>query len=194
MPKFEKGSAEAIEYMRTLRERRKNRPLSAKQIEVQNILNEALNKYFMAGSAVVEVPDKIVKVDNKGNPKIIDTLTKSGTLKKIKGESVIKLETGNDLNIKTKGKKFNDAVNLPTQTITHNKPIKSSRNKKADEDKILNDTIEFKNIDIEPEKDYEKVNLPIQIIKHNKPSHKLRTINFKNIELSPEKNDDDNDE
>ena len=63
----------------------------------------------MAGSPIVEVPEKIVSLDNKGNPKIVDTLTKSGTLKKIKGESVIKLETGNDLNIKTKGRNFNDA-------------------------------------------------------------------------------------
>ena len=29
--------------------------------------------------------------------KIIDTLTKTGNLKKVKGESVIKLEAGNDL-------------------------------------------------------------------------------------------------
>jgi hypothetical protein len=32
MPKFEKGSPEAIEYMRTSRERRKNKPITEKQI------------------------------------------------------------------------------------------------------------------------------------------------------------------
>ena len=76
MPKFAKGSPEAIEYMRTLRERRKNKPLTElqisrnnKKLEVQGILNEALDKYYMAGSAVVEVPDKIVNVDKKGNAK-----------------------------------------------------------------------------------------------------------------------------
>ena len=80
MPKFEKGSVEAIEHMRILRERRKNKPLTElqisrnnKKLEVQGILNEALDKYYMAGSAVVEVPEKIVNVDKKGNAKIVDT-------------------------------------------------------------------------------------------------------------------------
>ena len=136
MPKFAKGSAEAIEHMRILRECRKNKPLTElqisrnnKKLEVQGILNEALDKYYMAetGSAVVEVPEKIVNVDKKGNAKIIDTLTKTGNLKKVKGESVIKLETGNDLIVKNKVRQFHDSpvVNIPTQTITHNKPIKS---------------------------------------------------------------------
>ena len=46
MPKFEKGSPEAIEHMRILRERRKNKPLTElqisrnnKKLEVQGILN-----------------------------------------------------------------------------------------------------------------------------------------------------------
>ena len=89
MPKFEKGSPEAIEHMRILRERRKNKPLTElqisrnnKKLEVQGILNDALDKYFMAGSAVVEVPDKIINEDKKGNAKIVDTLAKSGALKK----------------------------------------------------------------------------------------------------------------
>ena len=151
MPKFAKGSAEAIEYMKSLRERRKNKPLTElqisrknKKIEVQGILNEALDKYFMAGSAVVEVPDKIVKVDNKGNAKIMDTLTKTGNLKKVNGESVIKLEPGNDLIIKNKGRQFNDSsiVNIPTEIITHNKPIKKSRHKKEDDDKVYNDSVD----------------------------------------------------
>ena len=34
-----------------------------KKNEVQGILNEALDKYYMAGSAVVEVPEKIENVD-----------------------------------------------------------------------------------------------------------------------------------
>ena len=83
----------------------------------------------MAGSAVVEVPEKIVNVDKKGNAKIVDTLTKSGNLKKVKGESVIKLEAGNDLIVKNKGRQYHDSkvVNIPKQTITHNKSNKSNR-------------------------------------------------------------------
>ena len=60
MPKYAKGSEEAKQYMKELRERRKNKPLTElqlsrknKKIEVQTILNEALDKYYMAGSAVV---------------------------------------------------------------------------------------------------------------------------------------------
>ena len=152
MPKFEKGSPEAIEYMRTLRERRKNKPLTELQIsrnnkktEVQNILNEALDKYFMAGSAVVEVPDKVVKLDKKGNAKVMETLTKTGNLKKIKGESVIKLESGNDLNIKTKGRQYHDseAVVIPTQTVTNDKPIKSKRKKIEGIEKDNDETIDI---------------------------------------------------
>ena len=88
----------------------------------------------MAGSAVVEVPDKIVNVDKKGNAKIMDKLTKSGNLKKVNGESVIKLEAGDDLIVKNKGRQFQHSpvVNIPTQTITHNKSNKSNRNKKID--------------------------------------------------------------
>ena len=176
MPKFEKGSPEAIEYMRTLRERRKNRPLTElqiirnnKKIEVQNILNEALDKYSMAGSAVVEVPDKIVNVDNKGNAKIIDTLTKTGNLKKVKGESVIKLEAGNDLIVKTKGKRFKDSsivINTPDDNIEPlNTPEKKVYNSSKiinnhkpnklnlipDDDKIVDDTFEVEEI-IKPKK------------------------------------------
>ena len=74
----------------------------------------------MAGSGVVEVPDKIVNVDKKGNAKIIDTLTKTANLKKIKGESVIKLESENDLIVKTKGRQYHDSevVHIPTNNNT----------------------------------------------------------------------------
>ena len=85
MPKFEKGSVEAIEHMRILRELQISR--NNKKLEVQGILNEALDKYYIAGSAVVEVPEKFVNVDKKGNAKIVDTLTKSGALKTKNGLS-----------------------------------------------------------------------------------------------------------
>ena len=86
MPKFEKGSEEAKAHMKSLRDARKqSKPLTDLQIsrnnkkdEVKNILNDALETYFMTGTAIVEVPNKIVKVDKKGNAKIMDTLTKTG--------------------------------------------------------------------------------------------------------------------
>ena len=71
-------------------------------------MNEALEKYYMVSTPVVEVPDKVIKIIDKGDPKIIDTLTKAGNLKKVDGLNVIKLEPAQELNIKTKGKKYNE--------------------------------------------------------------------------------------
>jgi hypothetical protein len=198
MPKFAKGSEEAKQYMKELRERRQSKPLTELQIsrknkknEVQGILNEAFDKYFMAGSAVVEVPDKIVKVDNKGNAKVMDTLTKSGALKKVNGESVIKLEPGNDLIVKNKGRQYHDSevVNVPKQTITHNKTNKTNRNKKFDGvEKNNDDTIEFDNVDLQPEKIIHQK--PMKKMKNKKPDDDLivnDTINFNDENIEPSK-------
>jgi hypothetical protein len=210
MPKFEKGSPEAIEHMRILRERRKNKPLTElqisrnnKKLEVQGILNEALDKYYMAGSAVVEVPEKIVNVDNKGNAKIIDTLTKTGNLKKVKGESVIKLETGNDLIVKTKGKRFKDSsivINTPekiihksSKIINNHKPNKL--NLIPDDDKIVNDIFEVEEI-IKPKnmklKKTPDINSILNEVKNLKPI-KLKTESPKPELKIYDNNDSDSD-
>ena len=123
MPKFAKGSPEAVEFMKQLREKRGNkRPITThKEVSkehIQNIVKEALEKYYMVSTPVVEVPEKLVTIKN-GKAKIIDTLTKAGNLKKVDGENVIKLEKGDNLVVKTEGKKYNNAVNIPTHTIVH---------------------------------------------------------------------------
>jgi len=146
----------------------------------------------MAGSAVVEVTEKIVNVDKKGNAKIVDTLTKSGALKKVNGKSVIKLESGNDLVVKNKGRQYHDSevVNIPKQTITQNKSNKSNRNKTIDGiEKNDDDLIEINNVDLQPEK-----------IIHHKPNKKSRnkktpdddliindTIDFNDENIEPSK-------
>ena len=74
MPKFEKGSIEMKNYMAEIRAKRgtTNRPISTnKQISkehIQNIVNEALEKYFLASSPVVEVPEKLVTINKNGKP------------------------------------------------------------------------------------------------------------------------------
>ncbi len=83
MPKFAKGSPEAVEFMKQLREKRGNkRPITThKEVSkehIQRILNEALEKYYMVSTLIIEVPDKVIKIDNKGDPKLLDTLTKAG--------------------------------------------------------------------------------------------------------------------
>ena len=61
----------------------------------QNIPKEAIDKYFVANTAEIFVPDKVVNVDAKGKIKLVDTLTKTKSIKKIKGKPVIKLEDKN---------------------------------------------------------------------------------------------------
>ena len=87
--------------------------------------------------------------------------------------------------VKTKGKKHNEVI-IPTTTLIHNKPIKASRIQIPDDDKVINDTIEFDNIEIQPSK-----------IKHNKPIKLSRnkiadddkvindTIDFDNTKILP---------
>ena len=97
MPKFEKGSIEMKNHMAALRAKRgtNKRPISThKEVSkehIQNIVNEALEKYYMSGTPIVETPSQVVKVDNAGNAKLIDTLTKSGDLKKFNGDNVLNL-------------------------------------------------------------------------------------------------------
>jgi hypothetical protein len=204
MPKFAKGSPEAIQFMKELRERRGNkRPITTnKQVSkehIQNIVNEALEKYYMVSTPVVEVPEKLVTINKNGKPKIIDTLTKAGNLKKVDGENVIKLETGDNLVVKTEGKKYNNAVNIPTQTIVHKTEPKSRRPQIQPTTKDYNDVIDVQNEiipiskilhnpqsktirrQIQPTiKDYNDVidvqneNIPIQKILHNPQSKTVR--------------------
>jgi PKD repeat protein len=113
MPKFIKGSPEAAQFMKDLRAKRGTKTSTHKAIKkehIKEIVSEALEKYYMSGTAVVEVPSQVVKVDNAGNVKLIDTLTKAGNLKKVNGENVIKINSGDDLVIQTKVKKYNETV------------------------------------------------------------------------------------
>ena len=111
MPKFVKGSIEAKNYMAEMRAKRGLKPKVDKtdsKEHIKRVVNEALENYFISGTPVIEVPSKVVQVDKSGNAKLITTLTKAGDLKK----DVIKLEGGDDLVIKTTGKKYNDIIEV----------------------------------------------------------------------------------
>ena len=198
MPKFIKGSPEAAQFMKDLRAKRGTKTSTYKAVKkehIKKIVSEALEKYYMSGTAVVEVPSQVVKVDNAGNAKLIDTLTKAGNLKKVNGESVIKINSGDDLVIQTKGKKYNEAVNLPSQTIFHKTQEKKSRIKITPTEKESNnEVIEMKNeiiptqkikhhphkktmrrASIEPYSDIIEVgNVDIEPLKKNTTSEKIR--------------------
>ena len=170
MPKFIKGSPEAAQFMKDLRAKRGTKTnktsthKAVKKEHIKKIVSEALEKYYMSGTAVVEVPSQVVKVDNAGNAKLMDTLTKAGNLKKVNGESVIKINSGDDLVIQTKGKKYNEAVNLPSQTIFHKTQEKKSRIKITPTEKESNnEVIEMKNEII-----------PTQKIKHHPHKKTMR--------------------
>jgi phosphosulfolactate synthase (CoM biosynthesis protein A) len=198
MPKFIKGSLEMKNHMAELRAKRGTKTSTHKAVKkehIKKIVSEALEKYYMSGTAVVEVPTQVVKVDNAGNAKLIDTLTKSGNLKKVNGENVIKINSGDDLVIQTKGKKYNEAVNLPSQTILHKAQEKKSRIKITPTEKESNnEVIEMKNeiiptqkikhhphkktirrASIEPYSDIIEVgNVDIEPLKKNTTSEKIR--------------------
>ena len=75
------------------------KPSKNPKLNREEIPREAIDKYFVANTAEIFVPDKVVNVDNKGKIKLIDTLTKNKSIKKIKGKPVIKIE--DNKNIKT---------------------------------------------------------------------------------------------
>jgi hypothetical protein len=171
MPKFEKGSIEMKNYMSELRAKKgiAKKPMNThKQVSkehIQNIVNDALEKYYMVSTSVVEIPEKLVTIKN-GKAKIIDTLTKAGNLKKIDGENVIKLETGDNLNVKSNGTKFNaDEIlkTIPSQTIVHKTVQKTQRPQIKPTTKDYNDVIDVNN-----------ENIPVQTIVHNVAHKKTR--------------------
>ena len=171
MPKFEKGSIEMKNYMAELRAKKgiTKKPMNThKEVSkehIQNIVNEALEKYYMVSTPVVEIPEKLVTIKN-GKAKLIDTLTKAGNLKKIDGENVIKLEAGDNLVVKTEGNKYNaDEIlkTIPSQTIVHKVEPKKTRPKIQPTTKDYNDVIDVKN-----------ENIPIQKILHNPQSKTIK--------------------
>ena len=189
MPKFAKGSPEAIQFMADLRAKRgEKRPITKKKTlkkeHIKEIVNEALEKYFMSGTPVVEVPSQVVKVDKSGNAKLIDTLTKAGNLKKINGENVIQLETGDNLVVKSEGKKYNDVVNISPQTIVHKTEQKKTRAKVNPTVKEINDVIDVKN-----------ENIPVQKVIHHPHQKTIKTrpsiepytdlIEIDNVDIEP---------
>ena len=90
----------------------------------QNISKEAIDKYLVANTAEIFVPDKVVHVDATGKIKLVDTLTKTKSIKKIKGKPVIKLEDKNinGIVINQEGEKLMDkSRGLLSDIIQQNK-------------------------------------------------------------------------
>ena len=98
----------------------------------QNIPKDAIDKYFVADTAEIYVPDKVVNVDNNGKIKLVDTLTKNKSIKKIKGKPVIKLEDKNinGIVINQEGEKLMDRSKNLLSDIIQQKEVKESKAKR----------------------------------------------------------------
>ena len=98
----------------------------------QNIPKEAIDKYFVANTAEIFVPDKVVNVDNKGKIKLVDTLTKTKSIKKIKGKPVIKIEDKNinGIVINQEGEKLMDRSKMLLDLTIQQKRKKESKSKR----------------------------------------------------------------
>jgi len=185
MPKFEKGSDEAKAHMKELRERRKNKTSNESSTEqtepnepiiptkkprkprlkkekIQEVVKDAIDKYFLEGTAEITLPNKIVKIEN-GHPKLIDTFTKSGNLatvgahkvtKKIDGENVvstvkghkvidIKPNNGENIKITNYGTKLKDQSNQFKFEMTDKKlkSITQNRNNLEEQLNELNEQL-----------------------------------------------------
>ncbi len=72
MPKFIKGSPEMKNHTAKLRAKRETKTSTHKAVKkehIKEIVSEALEKYYMSGTPIVEVPSQVVKVDDSGNAK-----------------------------------------------------------------------------------------------------------------------------
>jgi len=98
----------------------------------QNIPKEAIDKYFVANTAEIFVPDKVVSIDAKGKIKLVDTLTKTKSIKKIKGKPVIKLEDKNinGIVINQEGEKLMDRSKMLLDLTIQQKRKKESKSKR----------------------------------------------------------------
>jgi hypothetical protein len=61
----------------------------------EDVPKDAIDKYFIANTAEIFVPDKVVSIGKKGQIKLVNTLNKNKSFRKIKGQPVIKIEDKN---------------------------------------------------------------------------------------------------
>ena len=175
MPKFEKGSEAAKEYMKMLREKRAAKPKEERKPKekkhkiskekVQEIVKDAIDKYFLTGSATITVPDKVVKIDNKGHPKLVDTLTKSGNLKTVNGDKVINLESDKEVKnivVSDVGTRLKDKSKKLQSEILENNVKKAD----SEKDKLKKELLGLKRrlYNSRKEEDKEKIKTRIQEI------------------------------
>ena len=126
MPKLLKGSTEAKEHMRKMREGRKSNK----------------EKLIVANTAKISVPKKMIYVNPKGEKEKVPTLTKKGTITVRDNKPVIKLRpnTQYTLKIVEKGKKrtLNTVgKKLPKKPTAPRAPKKTKKVEMVDDSDIM---------------------------------------------------------
>lgn len=61
----------------------------------EDVPKDAIDKYFIANTAEIFVPDKVVSIGKKGQITLVNTLNKNKSFRKVKGKPVINIEDKN---------------------------------------------------------------------------------------------------
>jgi len=148
----------------------------------QKIPKDAIDKYFVANTAEIFVPDKVVSIDNEGQIKLVKTLTKNKSIKKIKGKPVIKFDDKNinGIIINQEGKKLMDSSKGLLNNIQKNKNKEKEKLSKTFEE--LRQGI--KNTKFKEKKDLQKKQNIISD-KIDKLNDEIETIRLQNLINKP---------
>ena len=109
--------------------------------KTQKIPKEAIDKYFVANTAEIFVPDKVVSIDDEGKIKLVKTLTKNKIIKKIKGKPVIKFDDKNidNIVINKEGEKLMDKSRGLLNALEQKQEAKLSNARRQEYDKKIAD-------------------------------------------------------
>ena len=124
MPRFPKGSDEAKAYMKSIREARKLKTNYEKMKGHENLV--------MTNTAKITVPKTLLHIDDKGEQKIIKTVTKSGNLTRRDKKPVIDIEplTNNTLRViqgKTKAERSRNILKgIHSSTINRHQEMEKA--------------------------------------------------------------------
>jgi hypothetical protein len=118
MPKFKKGTPEAKAHMEAIRSRKNYEKMTGHE------------KIIMTSTSTINVPDKMLYINSRGDQKIINTLTKSKNITTRDRKPVINFVTNNEsrFQIENKGSSKSSTTTQITNAIReHHDAIKGTK-------------------------------------------------------------------
>ena len=118
MPKFKKGTPEAKAHMEAIRSRKNYEKMTGHE------------KFIMTRTSTINVPDKMLYINSRGDQKIINTLTKSKNITTRDRKPVINFVTNNEsrFQIENKGSSKSSTTTQITNAIReHHDAIKGTK-------------------------------------------------------------------